>query len=166
MDASRQGELAPMTNITMVERKSDREVVVTRTFDAPTRLVFEAWSTPELFTRWWVPKSMGMTLRSYEMDVRTGGGYRLGFGDGMDFFGRYLEVTPPSRIVWTNDEGGENGSVTTVTLTEADGKTLVVMSERFPSKEALDADGGGAADAMHETFEQLDDLLVDLASKS
>ena len=100
------------------------------------------------------------------MDVRTGGGYRLGFGDGMDFFGRYLEVTPPSRIVWTNDEGGENGSVTTVTLTETDGKTLLVMSELFPSEEALEADGGGAADAMHETLEQLDELLVDLTSKS
>ena len=165
MDASRQDELAPMEH-TKVERKSDREVVVTRSFDAPACLVFEAWSNPELFKRWWVPKSMGMTLRSCEMDVRTGGGYRLGFGDGMDFFGRYLEVTPPSRIVWTNDEGGENGSVTTVTLTEADGKTLLVMSELFSSKEALDADGGGAADAVLETFGQLDELLVDVASKS
>jgi uncharacterized protein YndB with AHSA1/START domain len=166
MDATRQGELAPNKNVTKVERRSDREVVVTRSFDAPARLVFEAWSKPELFTRWWVPKSMGMTLRSCEMDVRTGGGYRLGFGDGMDFFGRYLEVTPPSRIVWTNEEGGENGSVTTVTLTETDGTTLLVMSELYPSKEALDAAGGGAADAMHETFGQLDELLVELASNS
>ena len=68
------------------------------------------------------------------MDVRTGGTYRLNFGEGVDFFGRYLDVTPPSRIVWTNDEGGENGSVTTVTLTENDGKTLVVVSEVYPSK--------------------------------
>jgi len=149
-----------------VERKSDREVVVTRWFDAPARLVFEAWSTPELFKRWWVPKSMGTTLRSCEMDVRAGGRYRLGFGDGMDFFGTYLEVTPQSRIVWTNDEGGENGSITTVTLTEQDGKTLLVMSELYPSKEVLDADGAGAADATHETFGQLDELLVELASKS
>ena len=161
MDARRQNEVGPMENITKVERKSDREVVVTRSFNAPARLVFEAWSTPELFKRWWVPKSMGMTLRSCEMDVRTGGEYRLGFGDGMDFFGRYLEVTPPSRIVWTNEEGGENGSVTTVTLTETDGKTLLVVSELYSSKEALDADGGGAADAMHETFGQLDELLAD-----
>ena len=152
MDTRGQSELAPMKNITKVERKSDREVVVTRSFDAPAHLVFEAWSKPELFKRWWVPKSMGMTLRSCEMDVRTGG--------------RYLEVTPPSRIVWTNEEGGENGSVTTVTLTETDGKTLLVVSELHPSKEALDADGGGAADAMHETFGQLDELLVELASKS
>ena len=166
MDARRQSELAPTKNITSVERKSDREVVVRRSFDAPARLVFEAWSKPELFKRWWVPKSMGMTLHSCEMDVCTGGRYRLEFGDGMDFFGTYLEVTPPSRIVWTNDEGGENGSVTTVTLTETDGKTLLVMSELYPSKEALDADGAGAADATHETFGQLDELLVELASKS
>jgi uncharacterized protein YndB with AHSA1/START domain len=165
MDARRQSELARMKNITKVERASDREVLVTRSFDAPARLVFEAWSKPELFKRWWVPKSMGMTLRSCEMDVRTGGRYRLGFGDGIEFIGRYLEVTPPSRIVWTNEEGGENGSVTTVTLTETDGKTLLVVSELYPSKEALDADGGGAADAMHETFGQLDELLVELASK-
>jgi uncharacterized protein YndB with AHSA1/START domain len=128
--------------------------------------VFEAWSKPELFERWWVPKSTGMTLRSCEMDVRTGGRYRLELRRGMDFFGRYLEVTPPSRIVWTNEEGGENGSVTTVTLTEADGKTLLVVSELFPSTEALDADGGGAADAMHETLGQLDELLIELASRS
>ena len=166
MDASTHDELAPTTNVTRVERRSDREVVVTRWFDAPARLVFEAWSNPELFKRWWVPKSMGMTLRSCDMDVRTGGSYRLGFGDGMDFFGTYLEVTPPSRIVWTNEEGGENGSVTTVTLTETDGKTLLVVSELYPSKETLDADGGGAADAMHETFVQLDELLVELASQS
>ena len=161
MDARSQSEVGPMENITKVERKSDREVVVTRSFDAPARMVFEAWSNPELFKRWWVPKSMGMTLRSCEMDVRTGGTYRLGFGDGMDFFGRYLEVTPTSRIVWTNEEGGENGSVTSVTLTETDGKTVLVVSELYSSKEALDADGGGAADAMHETFGQLDELLAD-----
>jgi uncharacterized protein YndB with AHSA1/START domain len=155
-----------MKNVTTVKRPSDREVVVTRTFDAPARLVFEAWSKPELFKRWWVPKSMGMVLHSCEMDVRTGGTYRLGFGDGMDFFGRYLEVTPPSLIVWTNEEGGENGSVTTVTLTETDGTTLVVVSELFPSKEALDAEGGGASDAMDETLAQLEELLVELASTS
>src|SRR6476620_871560 len=125
MDARRQGELAPMKNITQVERKSDREVVVKRSFDAPAALVFEAWSKPELFERWWVPKSMGMALRSCEMDVRTGGTYRLGF-ESMDFFGTYLEVVPPSRIVWTNEEGGPNASVTTVTLTETDGTTLLV----------------------------------------
>lgn len=166
MDTSRQSEPAPTKNVTKVERKSDREVVVTRSFDAPARLVFEAWSKPELFRRWWVPKSMGMTLESCEMDVRTGGSYRLGFSGGMDFFGTYVEVTPPTRIVWTNDEGGETGSVTTVTLTETNGTTLLVVSELFPSKEALDADGGGAAEALEETFGQLDELLVELAPTS
>ena len=146
---------------TTVERMSDREVVVTRTFDAPARLVFEAWSNPALFQRWWVPKSMGMTLHACEMDARTGGTYRLNFGEGMDFFGRYLEVIPPTRIVWTNEEDGENSSVTTVTFEEQDGRTLLVMSELYPSKEAFDA-AGGAADATHETFDQLDELLISM----
>src|SRR5262249_20641386 len=137
-------------------------LVVTRTFGAPARLVFEAWTRPELFKQWWVPKSMGMKLHAVEMDVRTGGTYRLNFGDGMDFFGRYLEVTPHSRIVWTNEEGGEAGPITTVTFDEKAGKTLLVLHELYPSKEALDAAGTGAADAMVETFGQLDELLVTL----
>jgi uncharacterized protein YndB with AHSA1/START domain len=160
MDASSRSEAAAPRRMT-VERVSDREIVVTRSFDAPARLVFEAWSKPELFQRWWVPKSMGMTLHACEMDVRTGGTYRLSFGEGMDFFGRYIDVIPHSLIVWTNEEGGENGSVTTVTFEETDGRTLLVMSEVYPSKEALDAEGG-AADATHETFGQLDELLVTL----
>jgi len=162
MPTSSQGEEA-LTRRTTVERRSDVEVVVTRTFDASARLVFEAWSRPELFQRWWVPRSMGMELRACEMDVRTGGTYRLDFGDGMAFFGRYIEVTPPSLIVWTNEEAGADCSVTTVTVEELDGRTLVVMTEEFPSKEALDAAGTGAADATHETFDQLDELLIDLA---
>ncbi len=160
MDAA-QREVDPSRR-TIVERRSDREIVVTRIFDAPARLVFEAWSNPELFQRWWLPKSMGMKLHSCEMDVRTGGTYRLGFGDGIDFFGRYIDVTPPSRIVWTNEEGGADGSVTTVTFEEQDGRTLLVMRELYPSKEALDAAGTGAADATHETFAQLDELLATL----
>jgi len=149
---------------TTVERKSGRELVVTRTFDAPARMLFEAWTRPELFKRWWVPRSMGMTLHSCEMDVRVGGGYRLNFGDGMDFFGRYLEVTPHSRLVWTNEEGGDGGPVTTVTFEEKAGKTLLVVHELYPSKEALDAAGTGAADAMGETFAQLDELLATMGA--
>jgi uncharacterized protein YndB with AHSA1/START domain len=149
---------------TTVERRSDRELVVTRTFDAPARLVFEAWTTPELFSQWWVPRSMGMTLRSCEMDVRVGGRYRLNFGEGMNFFGRYLEVTPYSRLAWTNEESGEAGPVTTVTFDEQDGKTRLVLHELYPSKEALDAAGTGAADALGETFTQLDELLIARAS--
>ncbi|MBV9484659.1 MAG: SRPBCC domain-containing protein [Frankiaceae bacterium] len=135
---------------------------MTRTFDAPARLVFDAWTKPELFSKWWVPKSMGMTLCSLEMDARTGGTYRLNFGEGLDFFGKYLEVTPHSRIVWTNEEEGETSSITTVTFEETAGKTSLVLSEVYPSKEALDAAGTGAADATHETFRQLDELLAQL----
>ena len=165
MDASNKGEATATKGRTMVERKSNREVVVTRTFNAPARLVFEAWTKSELFKRWWVPKSMDMTLLSCEMDVRVGGGYRLEFGHGasrtMAFFGRYLEVTPHSRLVWTNEES-DDGAVTTVTFEERDGKTLLVLHELYPSKEALDAAGTGAADAMGETFGQLDELLASL----
>jgi uncharacterized protein YndB with AHSA1/START domain/DNA-binding transcriptional ArsR family regulator len=154
---------------TTVQKRSEREVVVTRTFDAPARLVFEAWSKPELFKKWWVPRSMGMTLRSCEMDVRTGGKYRLVFGDDpanpMAFFGNYLEVVPDKRIVWTNEESGDAGSVTTVTFEERDGKTLLVMSELYPTKEALDAAGTGAQEAMNETFGQLDELLAELSAR-
>jgi uncharacterized protein YndB with AHSA1/START domain len=163
MDA-RHGEAMPMKNRTTVERTSDRELVVTRTFNGPARILFEAWTRPELFKRWWAPKSMGMILRACEMDVRTGGGYRLVFGEGDEFFGKYIEVTPHSRLVWTNDEGGDEGSVTTVTFEEKGGKTLLVVHELYPSKEALDAAGTGAADAMPEQFAQLDELLVILGS--
>jgi uncharacterized protein YndB with AHSA1/START domain len=158
-----------MKNRTTVERKSERELVVTRTFNGPARIVFEAWTTPELLKRWWAPRSMGMSLLSCEMDVRVGGRYRLVFGDDTsdptEFFGRYIEVTPHSRLVWTNDEGGDGGPVTTVIFEEKGGKTLLVMHEVYPSKEALDAAGTGAADMMGETFKQLDELLVALGAR-
>ncbi len=216
-----------MKNPTTAERKSERELVVTRTFNGPARIVFEAWTKPELFKQWWVPKSFGLSMLSCEMDVRVGGGYRLEFShpaapkpmeffgrylevtphsrlawtkpelfkrwwapksmgmslrscemdvrvggkyrlefehDAMAFFGTYLEVTPHSRLVWTNEEGGEGGNVTTVTFEEKGGKTLLVMHELYPSKEALDAAGTGAADATVETFAQLDELLLTLGA--
>jgi uncharacterized protein YndB with AHSA1/START domain len=154
-----------MKNRTTVERKSERELVTTRTFNAPARIVFEAWTRPELFKQWWAPKSMGMSLHSCEMDVRVGGKYRLEFeNESMAFFGTYLEVIPHSRLVWTNEESGEDGPVTTVTFEEKGGKTLLVLHELYPSKEALDAAGTGAADVLAETFTQLDKLLVTLGA--
>ena len=166
MDAKREREPTVTKTRTTAERKSDRELVVTRAFNGPARMVFEAWTRPELFKQWWAPKSSGMSLLSIEADVRTGGRYRFVFGDGaskpIEFFGRYLEVTPPSRLVWTNEEGGEGGPVTTVTFEEKGGKTLLVMHDLYPSKEALEAAGGGAAEGMAETFAQLDELLVSL----
>jgi uncharacterized protein YndB with AHSA1/START domain len=166
MDARRESEPAPMKNLTTVERRSERELVSTRTFNGPARIVFEAWTRPELFERWWVPKSFGLTLLSCEMDVRVGGRYRLVFRhpaapEPMAFFGTYLEVTPHSRLVWTNEEGGESGQVTTVTFEERGGQTLLVVHDLYPSKEALDeAIASGATGALPEQFEQLDELLL------
>jgi uncharacterized protein YndB with AHSA1/START domain len=169
MDAKRESEPTPVKNRTTVERKSERELVVTRTFNGPARIVFDAWTKPELFKQWWAPKSMGVPLLSCEMDVRVGGRYRLAFGHDASkpvaFFGRYIEVTPHSRLVWTNEES-DDGAVTTVTFEEQGGKTLLVLHELYPSKEALDAAGAGAADAMPEQFEQLDELLVTLGASA
>ncbi|HTK53955.1 MAG TPA: SRPBCC domain-containing protein [Gemmatimonadaceae bacterium] len=170
MNARIESKTGAVKNRTTVERKSDREVVVTRTINGPARIVFEAFTRAELFKRWWVPKSMGMKLLSCEMDARVGGKYRLAFDVGgpepVAFFGTYVEVTPNSRLAWTNDEGGEGGSVTTVTFEEKGGKTLVVLRETYATKEALDAAGTGAADAMVETFDQLDELIVELGEST
>ena len=170
MDAKGESDPTSGKNRTTTERKSDRELVVTRTFDAPARIVFEAWTRPELFKRWWVPRSMtGMSLLVCEMDVRAGGKYRLVFGvDGskvMEVFGRYIEVTPHSRLVWTNDEGDEGGAVTTLTFEEKGGQTLLVKHDLYPSKAALDGElASGAAEGLPEQFEQLDEFLLTLGA--
>ena len=154
------------TNPTNVERVSDRELVVTRTFDAPARLVFQAWTDADIFRQWWVPRSYGLNLVSCELDVRVGGQYRLAFlheGATMEFFGTYLEVAPGERLVWTNEEGGDE-TVTSVTFEERDGKTHVSVSNLYPSKEALEADG--STGALPESIEQLDELLATLVSNA
>jgi uncharacterized protein YndB with AHSA1/START domain len=166
MDARSESHPTPVKNPTTAERRSERELVVTRTFNGPARIVFEAWTKPELFQRWWVPKSHGLALLSCEQDVRVGGKYRLVFShpaapQPMEFFGTYLEVIPHSRLVWTNDEGGEPGAVTTVTFDERGGKTHLVMHDLYPSKEALDAAiASGSTSGMDETFDQLAELLA------
>jgi uncharacterized protein YndB with AHSA1/START domain len=168
MDARRESEPIPVKNCTTMERKSERELVVTRTFNGPARIVFEAWTKPELLKRWWAPKSTGVSLLSCEADVRVGGKYRFEFGreasKPMAFFGRYIEVTPHSRLVWTNDES-DDGGVTTVTFEEKGDKTLLVMHELYPSKDALDRAIAGMEGRMHETFEQLEELLVTLGAR-
>jgi uncharacterized protein YndB with AHSA1/START domain len=169
MEQEKEREPDPMTNPTTVERTSERELVVTRTFNGPAHIVFEAWTKPELFKRWWVPKSLGMSLLSCEMDVRVGGTYRLvfshpAFPEPMAFFGRYIEVTPDSRIVSTNEESAD-GPITTVTFEEKDGETLLVLRELYPSKQALDdaiASGSTGTSGAAEQFELLDELLVTL----
>src|SRR5215831_9610373 len=170
MDARKESKPAPMKNPTTTERRSDRELVVTRTFNAPARIVFEAWTRPELFKQWWAPKSFGLTMISCEADVRVGGTYRLvfrhdAFAEPMAFFGRYIEVSPHSRLVWTNEEGEGGGQVTTVTFEEKGGKTLLVMHDLYPSKEALDAAiASGSTGGLGEPFEQLDELLAATSS--
>ena len=169
MDERSESQPAPMKNRTTVERRSERELVITRTINGPARIVFEAWSRPELLQQWWVPKSSGLSLISGEADVRVGGGYRLVFVHGasepMAFYGKYLEVTPCSRLVLTNEESGDAGPVTTVTFEEKAGKTLVVLHELYPSREALDAAlASGSQAGMLETFEQLDAFVATVAA--
>ena len=168
MEKRKDSEANLAKSSTSVERKSDRELVVTRTFNGPAHVVFSAWTKPELFQRWWAPKSFGVSLLSCELDARTGGKYRLVFrhpstGEPMPFFGRYVEVIPPKRIVWTNDEGEEPGAVTTVTFEENAGETVVILHDLYPSKEALDEGiASGSTSGYPVQFEQLDQLLVDL----
>ena len=164
MNAEQKSNSSFNANRTDVERRSERELVVTRIFKGPARLVYEAWTNPDLFKQWWAPKSFGLTIISCELDVRAGGSYRLVIGhpsseQPMAFFGRYIEATPNSRIVWTNDEGGGGGPVTTVTFKEQGDTTLVVIHELYPSKEALDdAMASGSTSGWGEQFEQLDAL--------
>jgi uncharacterized protein YndB with AHSA1/START domain len=172
MDARRESEATLVRNQTTAERKSERELVVTRTINGAARTVFEAWTRPELFTRWWVPKSVGLSMLSCEMDVRVGGRYRLVFShpsapEPMAFFGTYLEVIPHSRLVWTNEEGGESAQVTTLTFEERGGQTLLVVHDLYPTKEALDeAIASGSTGGMDtgEAFDQLDELLATLGA--
>ncbi|MHB0953644.1 MAG: SRPBCC family protein [Allorhizobium sp.] len=167
MDETKVNEPIPAKNGTDVKRQSERELVITRIFDSPAHLVFEAWTKPELLMRWWAPKSFGITFLSCEADVRTGGTYRFVFGhpasdQPMAFFGRYIEVTPHTRLVWTNEES-DDGAVTTVTFAEKDGKTLLVLSDLYPSKDALDAAiASDSTGAFAEQFEELDTVLAAL----
>ena len=172
MGAGSQSDPAVGSARTTVERTSERELVVTRTVDGPARIVFGAWARPELFQRWWAPKSFGLSLISYEADIRTGGAYRLVMGhpsseQPMAFFGRYIDVTPHSRLIWTNDEGGEDGAVTTVTFEDENGATRVAVHELYPSKDALDdAMASGSTSGWGEQFDQLDDLIAILDAKA
>lgn len=166
MAAGNDGKFASGDFRTATERKSDCELIVMRKFQAPPRLVFEAWTKPELLMRWWAPKSFGIKFVSCEADVRVGGAYRFVFShpaaeQPMAFFGQYIEVTPHSRLAWTNEEAGDNGAVTTVTFTEQGGDTLVVLCDRYRTKGALDAAiSSGSVSGFDETFQQLDDFLA------
>jgi uncharacterized protein YndB with AHSA1/START domain len=157
-------------NSTVVERRSGRELVVTRTFNGPARIIFDAWTRPELLKRWWAPKSLGVTLFSCEADVRVGGSYRYVFGrdpkQPMAFSGTYTDVAPPFRLVATQvfeqmRSAGE--AIVTATFEEHDGKTRLVVHQLYASKEALDgAVASGMERGMRETYEQLEELVAAL----
>ena len=137
-------------------------------FNAPVRLVYAAWTKPDLLKLWWAPRSFGITFLACEADVRTGGVYRFVFGhpaseQPMAFFGSYVDVAPNVRLVWTNDESGNDGALTTVTFEDCGTATQVVMHDLYPSKAALDsAIASGSTSGCSETFEQLDECLVTL----
>ena len=171
MDTRSATEATTAVDRTTIERTSEQELVVTRTIDGPPDVVFEAWTDAVLFRQWWVPRSFGIKLLSCEIDARVGGGYRLAYDTGtaepMAFFGRYLEVIPPSRLVWTNEEDDGGTVVTTVTFEEQGAGTRLVVTDRYPSKEALDeVVASGAISWNPETFDQLDELLVALGRRS
>ena len=158
---------------TLLERVSEREIVITRTFDGPARIVFEAWTNPELVRRWWAPRSLGVSMASCEADVRVGGRYRYVLepaqGATIAFSGEYSEVTPPSRLVYSTffePEGkGPMGdpAIVTVTFDEREGKTHVVSREVYPSKEVLDgALATGMEQGLRATMDQLDELVASL----
>lgn len=167
MAAPAANEPTPMPRETVATRPSDRELMFTRTFDGPARIVFDAWTKPELLMRWWVPESFGITFLSCEADVRPGGTYRFVFGvpgsdQPMAFVGRYLEVERPTRLVWTNEES-DDGAVTTVTFEKKDGKTLLVLRDVYPSPTALEeAIASGSVNGYPEQFANLDGLLAQL----
>lgn len=157
---AQQGEGSGVT----VARTSERDLVVSRTVRGPARAVWAAWTRAELFARWWVPASCPLPLVACELDVRVGGRYRLAFRAGdatMEVFGTYVEVAPPSRLAWTNEEGDAGVTITTVTFEERGAETRVVVHDRYPSREALDAAlASGATSGTPESLDQLDAFLV------
>jgi len=157
-------------NETIVERLTDCELVVTRTFDVPAQIVFDAWTKPELLKRWWAPKSFGVSLFECEQDVRVGGSYRFAFGRDPKnpevFSGRYLEVDPPSRLVLTQlyERMPDVGDVVvTATFEENRGRTRLTVHQLFPSTEALEgALASGMERGMRVTLDQLDELVASM----
>ena len=161
MNGPASGAAAP--HLTHIERVSEQELLATRRFDAPVARVFAAWTTAAQFQSWWPPQSMGMALRTCEIDARPGGGYRLDFGPDdahpMVFFGRYTDVIPNARLVWTNEEDAA-GAVTTVSFTADGDTTLLTYSEVNPATDGRDEAFEGTACTLPEQFEQLDRLLA------
>lgn len=157
-------EAAPGTTL---ELRGDREVVITRTFRAGARAVFEAWTRPELVSRWWAPRARGVEIVGCEAEVRPGGRWRYVARKGehlVAFSGAYQEVEPPSRLVYTSlFEGAPQAgaALVTVTFEERAGATRLVAVERYPSAEVRDAVlASGMEEGMRNSLDQLDELVA------
>jgi uncharacterized protein YndB with AHSA1/START domain len=160
---------------TTLALEGEREIVITRSFNGPARIVFDAWTRPELVRRWWAPRSRGASVVACDADVRAGGRYRyvlrLDRGGEFAFSGRYSEVTPPSRLVYTEvfepkAEGAQPNDaevVVTVTFDEREGRTYMVSRSLCPSRDVRDAIiASGMEGGMRETMDQLDALVASL----
>jgi uncharacterized protein YndB with AHSA1/START domain len=168
------GSEARAVNRTTVERTSDRELVISRTFEARARIVWDAWTRPELLKRWWAPRSLGVTLFSCEVDLRVGGRYRYVFGHtpehAMAFSGTFTEIVACARLVCTQlfepmASAGE--AIVAATFEERDGRTRVVQRALYPSKQSLDgAIASGMEKGARATFEQLEELVAALGAAS
>lgn len=152
-----------------VTAPTDREIVMTRAFDAPRELVFDAWTKPELLKQWLGVRG-GWTFAVCDIDLKVGGKYRfvwrkqgqpdLGMG------GVYQEVQPPERLVSTEafDQSWYPGeAVNTMELSEEDGKTVVTLTVRYESIEARDAVLASPMDkGVAESYDKLEELLPTL----
>jgi uncharacterized protein YndB with AHSA1/START domain len=155
-------------NDTVMRLEGDREIVISRTFNAPARLVFDAVTKPELLKRWWAPKSLGVALVQCDADVRPGGTYRYvmqkGNGPLMAFSGTYREESPPARLVYDEifEPMAALGSAhVSVTFEEHDGKTRYVMRSVYASKQARDGVvASGMEKGMRESMDQLEALVM------
>ena len=145
---------------------TDRDVVVTRTIDAPARIVFEAWSKPEHIKRWFGPAPYPVTMA--EMDFRVGGRYRFAMTDPKGrqmtpFGGEYLEIIPNEKIVFTDafELPGAEEMVMTVTFDEQDGKTTVTVRTTFANlAQKATHVGAGMVEGLSLALEQLDTLVT------
>ena len=154
-----------------VTTPSDTEIQMTRVFDAPRELVFEAHTTAEHMSKWWGPRKYEVV--SAEWDFRPGGKWRVLHrgpeGDEHGFRGEFREIVPPERIVWTFEYEGAPGqiAVETMTLTEDDGKTTLTAVSDGGSKEARDAIlESGMQEGAAETYDRLEEYLETLAART
>jgi uncharacterized protein YndB with AHSA1/START domain len=153
-----------------LELVGDREIVMTRSFAAPARLVFEAYTKADLVAKWWAPKKCGVEMVSCEAEVRVGGKWRYTLRNPdtevVAFYGEYREVTAPERVVYTEQFSKfPDGPpvIVTVTFVERDGRTEMTSTQLYPSKEVREmVVATGMEFGANETLNQLEEVLRSL----